>query len=112
MLDGIDGSFASSAFSNAATDWCAGDSVRKISVLPHQTSTSRSSLLSALNLRMSAISCSARSRLFLPFLTFGPSSRLTYWRSNTAGIGVTAASSPLIWSSSAASRTPAVFAAS
>ena len=34
---------------------CAGDSVMKISVLPHQTITSRSRLLSALNLRMSAI---------------------------------------------------------
>ena len=35
--------------------WCAGDSVMKISVLPHQTITRRSSSLSALNLRMSAI---------------------------------------------------------
>ena len=101
MLDGIAGSFASSPFSNAASDWCAGDSVRKISVLPHQTITSRSSLLSALNFRMSAMSCSARSFLFLPFLTFGPSSRLTYCRSNTAGIGLIADSSSLIWSSSA-----------
>ncbi len=37
MLDGIAGSFASSARSNASIDWCAGDSVMKISVLPHQT---------------------------------------------------------------------------
>ena len=55
-----------------------GDSVAKISVLPHQTITSRSRLLSALNFRMSATTCSARSFLFLPFLTFGPSSRFTY----------------------------------
>ena len=58
--------------SNAAMSACAGASVAKISVLPHQTMTRRSRLLSALNLRMSAMTCSARSFLFLPFLTFGP----------------------------------------
>ena len=77
MLDGIAGSFSSSARSKFSIVWCAGDSVAKISVLPHQTITSRSRLLSALNFRMSAMTCSARSFLFLPFLTFGPSSRLT-----------------------------------
>ncbi len=44
MLDGIASSFCSSAFSNAATLACAGDSVRYTSVLPHQSSTRRSSL--------------------------------------------------------------------
>ena len=77
MLDGIAGSFCSSACSKLSIVACAGDSVMKTSVLPHQTITSRSSLLSALNVRMSAMTCSARSLLFLPFLTFGPSSRLT-----------------------------------
>ena len=55
MLDGIAGSFCSSARSKLSIVWCAGDSVTKISVLPHQTITSRSRLLSALNFRMSAI---------------------------------------------------------
>ena len=45
MLDGIAGSFASRPFSNAASDWCTGASVRKISVLPHQTITRRSQSL-------------------------------------------------------------------
>ena len=50
MLDGIDGSFASSARSKLAIDWCASLSVMKISVLPHQIMTRRSRLLSFLNL--------------------------------------------------------------
>ena len=77
MLDGIAGSFCSSARSNAAMLACAADSVAKISVLPHQSITMRSSWLSALNFRMSAMTCSARSFLFFPFFTFGPSSRFT-----------------------------------
>ena len=77
MLDGIDGSFCSSAFSKLSIDACAGDSVMNTSVLPHHTMTMRSRPLSDLNLRMSATTCSARSRLFFPFLTFGPSRRLT-----------------------------------
>ena len=77
MLDGMAGSFCSSARSKLSIEACAGDSVMKTSVLPHQTMTMRSSWLSDLKRRMSAITCSARSRLFLPFLTFGPSSRLT-----------------------------------
>ena len=55
MLDGIAGSFSSSARSKLSIVWCAADSVMKISVLPHQTITSRSRSLSALNCRMSAI---------------------------------------------------------
>ena len=78
MLEGIAGSFCSSARSKFSMVWCAGDSVAKISVLPHQTITIRSRLLSDLNFRMSATTCSARSFLFFPFLTFGPSSRFTY----------------------------------
>ncbi len=54
------------------------------------------------------MTCSARSRLFLPFLTFGPSSRLTYWRSKTAGNGLMADSSSLMVSSNDGSSTPAV----
>ncbi len=69
---GIAGSLASSAFSKASIDWWAAPSFMKTSVLPHQTITTRSQPLSALNLRMSARSCSARSFLFLPFFTLGP----------------------------------------
>ena len=47
MLDGIDGSFASSA-ARGGERRVRGDSVR-ISVLPHQTITSRSSRCSALS---------------------------------------------------------------
>ena len=50
MLDGIAGSFSSSARSKLSIVACAGDSVMKTSVLPHQTMTSRSSLLSRLEL--------------------------------------------------------------
>ena len=85
--------------------------VMKTSVLPVQIITRRSQPCLVLNARMSATTCSARSRLFLPFLTFGPSSRLTYRWSNTAGIGLTASSSPRTWSSWPASSTPAVRAA-
>ena len=42
MLDGMLSSFASSPSSNAASDWCTGDSVRYTSVLPHHTITRRS----------------------------------------------------------------------
>ena len=58
---------------------------------------------------MSSRSCSARSRLFLPFLTFGPSRRLTYWRSNTAFQGLMASSSGLICSSSVVLEHAGVF---
>ena len=61
-------SFASSAFSNAASVACAGDSVRKTSVLPHHTITSRSQSFSFLNRRMSSINWSARSFFVLPLL--------------------------------------------
>ena len=77
MLDGIASSLCSRPFSNAASDWCTGPSFMKTSVLPHHTITSRAQLCFCLKLRMSAISCSARSFLFLPFLTLGPISRLT-----------------------------------
>ena len=77
MLDGMFTSLHSSAFSNASIDWCASDSVMKTSVLPHQIITSRSRPFSCLKRRMSARSCSASSILLAPFLTFGPSRRLT-----------------------------------
>ena len=77
MLEGIEASFDASACSKAGIVWCAGPSSRKISVLPHQIITSRSSPCSALNARMSSRTCSASSRLLAPFFTFGPSSRLT-----------------------------------
>ena len=48
----------------------------KTSVLPAQTITRRVQPCFALNARMSAMSCSARSFLFLPFLTFGPAQPL------------------------------------
>ena len=78
MLDGIASSLCSSPFSNDGDRSRAPRaSFMKTSVLPDQTITSRSQPCFSLKARMSAISCSARSRLFLPFLTFGPSSRLT-----------------------------------
>ena len=71
------GSFASIAFSNAASDSWAGPGTMKISVEAHQTITSRSHLFFALKSRMSFRSASASSRLFLPLFTFLPSSRFT-----------------------------------
>ena len=77
MLDGIASSLSSRPFSKVATVWCTGPSFMNTSVLPTHSITSRSQPFFVLNARMSAMSCSARSRLFLPFLTLGPSSRFT-----------------------------------
>ena len=93
MLEGIAGSFSSRARTKFSGVACAGDSVMKTSVLPHHTITRRSRLLPALNVRMSAMTCSARSILFFPFLTFGPSRRFTYRWSNTADMGLIISSS-------------------
>ena len=83
----------------------------KISVDAHHTITRRSHLFFALKSRMSWRSCSARSRLVLPFLTFVPLMRVTYLLSNTAGIGLIAARKSAIGSRSRSSSTPAFFAA-
>ncbi len=77
MLDGMASSLASRPASKAASDWCTGPSFMNTSVLPVHTITRRSQLFLALKFRMSAMSCSARSRLFLPFFTFGPLRRFT-----------------------------------
>ena len=77
MLDGIVSSLSSRPFSNAASDWCTGPSFMNTSVLPAHTMTRRAQLFLALKARMSAISWSARSFLFLPFLTLGPDRRFT-----------------------------------
>ena len=77
MLEGIVSSLARRAFSNASMVWCAGDSVMKTSVLPHQIITRRSRFRSALKRRMSSRTCCASSILFAPRFTFGPSSLLT-----------------------------------
>ena len=58
------------------------------------------SLFFALKSRMSWRSCSARSRLVFPFLTFVPLMRVTYLLSNTAGIGLIAARKSAIGSRS------------
>ncbi len=70
-------SFWVNAFSNAFTDWWAAVGSINVSVEPHQMVTSRDAPEVFLNSRMSARTCSARSILFLPFLTFGPSSFFT-----------------------------------
>ena len=56
MLDGIESSLASSAFSNDSSVACAGVSVRYTSVLPHQIITRRSQPFSFWNRRMSSTS--------------------------------------------------------
>ena len=77
MLDGMASSLASRPFSKAARLWCTAPSVMKTSVLPTHSITSRSQPCFSLKARMSVMSCSARSFLFLPFLTLGPSRRFT-----------------------------------
>jgi hypothetical protein len=62
------GSFASSAFSNAASDWCCGPASWYASVEAHQTITAREHLFLSMNARMSFISWLASSRL-VPVLT-------------------------------------------
>ena len=73
----IAGSFASIPCSNASIDWCTAVGVMNTSVEAHHTITQRDAPDFCLKSRMSWRSCSARSRLFLPVLTFFPSSRLT-----------------------------------
>ena len=65
------------ARSKAGTDLCTAEGLRKISVEPHQIITSRSAPDDFLKSRISWRNCSASSRLFLPFLTLGPSSLRT-----------------------------------
>src|SRR5687768_14906511 len=60
---------------------------------------------------MSWRSCSARSRLDFPFLTFVPERRETYFWSNTAGIGLIADRKSAIGSRCLSWRTPALRAA-
>ena len=66
-------SFCVIAFSNAFTDWWAAVGSRKVSVDPHQIVISRLAPEVSLKSRMSSRTCSARSILFLPFFTLGPS---------------------------------------
>jgi hypothetical protein len=61
---------------------------------------------------MSALTWSARSRLLLPFFTFGPLSFFTYWASNTAGQGFTVSRNDFRGTRSLSSSTPALRAAS
>ena len=63
--------------SNASTEAWTLLGLRKISVEPHQIMIRRLARDFFLKLRMSSRSCSARSILFLPFLTLGPFSFLT-----------------------------------
>ena len=51
-----------------ASEAWTGARLRKTSVEPHQTITSRSQLFFFLNSLMSSITCAARSALFLPVL--------------------------------------------
>src|SRR6185369_1081468 len=111
----MDGAISSSLFSiarsNCSSVACLGPGLMKISVEAHQTMTTRSHLFFALKSRMSWRSCSARSRLVFPFLTFVPWMRVTYLFSNTAGIGLMLERKSLIGSRSRSSSTPAFFAA-
>ena len=68
---------SSMARSKAAGLSCTGLGFMKISVEAAHTITRRSQPFSALNRRMSRRSCSARSRLLAPVLTFEPSSFFT-----------------------------------
>src|SRR5260221_903863 len=65
-----------------------------------------------LNLAMSALICNAISYLFLPFLTFLPSSIFTYSRSNAAGIGLILERNVFTIARWCGSSTPAFAAAS
>ena len=78
MLGAMESSFSSMAFSNASSVWCCGPALMYVSVEPVHTITPRVAPLAAITLRMSARICSARSRLFLPVLTFvAPLMRVT-----------------------------------
>ena len=73
--------------------------------------TSRSQLFFFLNSLMSSITCSARSALFLPVLTWVAVSFLTYACSNTAVIGLMVERKSLSWSRCSFDSTPALDAA-
>ena len=90
---------------------CASLTGVNVSVLAAHSITSRAQPFSALNRAMSSISWRARSYLVAPVLTFGPSSSLTQFLSNTAGIGRSAFSSSLTASMCSLDRTAAFFAA-
>src|ERR1700730_18028928 len=81
------------------------------SVEPHQQVTRRDTRLLLRKFSMSSLICSARSYLFLPFLTYVPSSFFTYSRSNAAFIGVIPERNGLTFSRSCALSTPALLAA-
>src|SRR5687768_13490787 len=104
-------SLRSIAFSNCSMVACCGPALMKISVDAHHTTTRRSHLFFALKSRMSWRSCSARSRLVFPFLTFSPLMRVTYRLSNAAGMGLMARRKSAMGSRPRSSRTPAFFAA-
>src|ERR1700704_6627282 len=82
----MDGSFLSSAFSKASSDWCCGPPSQYASVEAHHTITAREHLFLSRKARMSCSICSASWR-FLPVLTLVPSSRLTQLWSKTADMG-------------------------
>ena len=83
------GSSSRMARSKASTVAWAGPERWNTSVEPHQIITARAQPLSALKRRMSSRSASASSIRFAPVLRLGPSSRLTYAVSKTAGMGFT-----------------------
>ena len=66
-------SFSFIAFSSAFRLWWAAVASMNVSVDAHQMVMSRAAPLDFLKSRMSCRNCSARSSLFFPFLTFGPS---------------------------------------
>src|SRR5437868_14541342 len=80
------GSFLSSAFSKASSDWCCGPASQYASVEAHHTVTARVHLFLSRKARMSGSIFSTRWR-FLPVFTFLPSRRFTQLWSKTAGIG-------------------------
>src|SRR5216684_42749 len=106
----MDGSFASSAFSNAASDWCAGPGSWYASVEAHQTITAREQLFLSMKARMSCTSWLTSSRL-APVFTLRPSRRLTQAWSKTAGMGLMPERNSLSGASSSGPRTRAQAAA-
>ena len=93
MLDGMFSSLFFSPASKQSSELCTTLGWMKISVLPHQTMTSRARPLLFLNCAISSINWWASSHLFGPCLMWWPSSRFTYLRSKTPFIGLIACSS-------------------
>ena len=96
---------------------CAGPGSMKISVLAHQIITTRSTRLSSRNRLMSSRIALSMLRLLIVCIVLSASMRLTYSRSNAAGIGLTSRSASLTASmclppSSTPARVAATYASS